>query len=458
MKKNGIFIKVFLYTILFSVLLVFTAAALFGRQFQTYYSRYQFQQIVDSYQRLVDRSHGEDDIAEIAQQFYARNESFQFYITDSTGQIVYETPDMDMSNIKTGVPAPGFQSSTITVRLDRNYNLHALKDDVFLPDFSRWITRLALASAAMLGVCILCAFIFARQITKPIQVLAENTNKMANLKDVPPPPERKDEVGTLARDIHSMYVRLKETITRLEDEIIRERALEETQRYFFAAASHELKTPIAATSVLLEGMHENIGDYKDHSKYLRECMKMMDAQSKIISEILELVSLNDGKIVSAAEPLDLKRTIADILLDFQTLAEANAQRIITDIPTGQIVLSDPKLLQKVLSNVILNAVQNTPKGAEIRIWSEPAAEKSRLCVLNTGVHIDDAALAKLFDPFYRIDQARSRTSGRSGLGLTIVQKALEAMSIEYALENTPDGVLFRMDLPLPCCGTSALPK
>jgi two-component system sensor histidine kinase VanS len=68
-------------------------------------------------------------------------------------------------------------------------------------------------------------------------------------------------------------------------------------------------------------------------------------------------------------------------------------------------------------------------------------------VLNTGARIDEALLPKLFDPFYRVDKARSRKSGRNGLGLTIVQKTLKAMDIDFALENTPDGVLFRMDLP-----------
>jgi two-component system sensor histidine kinase VanS len=105
------------------------------------------------------------------------------------------------------------------------------------------------------------------------------------------------------------------------------------------------------------------------------------------------------------------------------------------------------MLRKALSNVILNAVQNTPKGGEIRIWTEPIADQYRLCVLNVGAKIDDTVLPKLFDPFYRVDKARSRKDGRSGLGLTIVQKALETMNIDYSLENSPDGVLFWMDLP-----------
>ncbi|MNC33902.1 Signal-transduction histidine kinase senX3 [compost metagenome] len=244
-----------------------------------------------------------------------------------------------------------------------------------------------------------------------------------------------------------MYDKLKETISQLEDEILRERELEETQRYFFSAASHELKTPIAATSVLLEGMLENIGDYKDHPKYLRECVKMMDAQGKMISEMLEIISLNDGKIVPVPEELDIRQAVVVMLPDFQTLSEANGQRIVTDIPNGQTCLADPKLLKKALSNIVLNAVQNTPKGCDIRIWSEPATAQYRLCVLNTGAILEDTVLPKLFDPFYRMDKARSQKSGRSGLGLTIVQKTLEAMNIDFALENAPDGVLFWMDLP-----------
>jgi two-component system sensor histidine kinase VanS len=109
------------------------------------------------------------------------------------------------------------------------------------------------------------------------------------------------------------------------------------------------------------------------------------------------------------------------------------------------------MLQKALSNVILNALQNTADGGEVRIWSEPGdvccRESYRLCVLSAGTKIDAAILPKLFDPFYRADRARSKKDGRSGLGLAIVQKTLEAMSIAFALENTADGVLFWMNLP-----------
>jgi two-component system sensor histidine kinase VanS len=74
------------------------------------------------------------------------------------------------------------------------------------------------------------------------------------------------------------------------------------------------------------------------------------------------------------------------------------------------------------------------------------ADQYRVCVLNTGVFIDAEDISKLFDPFYRVDKERTRKSGRSGLGLTIVQKTLDAMGVEFKLKQTQDGILFWMDL------------
>ncbi|MBE6904902.1 MAG: HAMP domain-containing histidine kinase [Ruminococcaceae bacterium] len=435
MKKHGIFTKIFTYTIISILLLLGVTVALFSQQFKSFYRTIQTREIVASYQPLVNRiqRNNTSDIAGLAQRFSETNQSFEFFIADKDGVPIFATPNADTSGNFDG-------DFYYVVHKDKDYSIIA-QNRTGLESFYRdLIVRGVTVFAIMLMLCLVCAFVFAREMTKPIKVLADNANKMANLKDVPFPAERKDEIGALARDVHSMYVKLK-------NEILRERELEETQRYFFAAASHELKTPIAATSILLEGMLENIGDYKDHPKYLRECVKMMDTQSKVISEILEIVNLNDGKIVPVPEELNIRHTVADMLPDFQTLSEANGQRIVTDIPDEQTCLADPKMLQKALSNVILNAVQNTPEGGEIRIWSEPAAEQYRLCVLNMGVRIDDTVLPKLFDPFYRVDKARSRKSGRNGLGLVIVRKTLEAMNVEFALENTPDGVLFWMSLP-----------
>ncbi|GLX70644.1 HAMP domain-containing sensor histidine kinase [Paenibacillus glycanilyticus] len=447
MKRNGIFVKVFIYTVVFSTLLVGATAALFSSQIMAYYSGQQLRKISSTYEQLINRSQENADIAVIASQFHERNQTFRFYITDKAGHIAYVTPGANANNREVDLKTEG---NSFIVYLGNGYILHVFNDDAFSVKYHALIPRVLVMLIAMLAVCVIGAFVFARQMTKPIQALADNTAKMANLEEVLPLPERQDELGDLARDVHSMYDRLKETISELEDEIMREKELEETQRYFFSAASHELKTPVAATSVLLEGMLANIGEYNNHPKYLRECIKMMDAQSKLISDILEIVSLDDRRIVPVPERLDIKRILADILPHFRTLSEAHNLPIVIGIPDAQTILADSKMLKKALSNVLLNAVQNTPEGGEIRIWSESAesaANDYRLCVLNTGARIDDRILPKLFDPFFRVDKARSRKSERSGLGLAIVRKTLEAMNVDFGLENNSDGVLFWVALP-----------
>ncbi|WP_333649355.1 sensor histidine kinase [Lacrimispora sp.] len=442
MKKHGIFIKVFTYTVIAILLLVSVMAVLFSGQFMLFYRTLQNREIVASYQPLIRRiqTSKNNDIASIAQRFHENNQSFEFLVVDNNRKPIYTTPNATTSDNFNG-------DFFYVVHNDMDFSIIAQNRTGLESLYRDLAIRVFAVFSAMLALSLFCAYIFAKQITKPIKQLVNSAGRMANLKEVPPPEERKDELGVLAHDIYFMYEKLKETISQLEDEILRVRELEETQRYFFSAVSHELKTPIAATSVLLEGMLENIGDYKDHPKYLRECVRMMDVQGKTISEILEIVSLNNGKITPVPEKLDIGDMVLGMLPDYQLLAEANDLHIITDIPAGLNCLIDPKMFQKALSNIILNAVQNTPKGGQVRIWSEPAAEQFRLCILNTGARIDDGVLPKLFDPFYRTDRARKREGGRSGLGLTIVRKTLEAMNINFALENTPEGILFWIDLP-----------
>lgn len=445
MKKNGIFIKTFAYTIVAMLLIVLVTAALFSSQFLTLYRAVEREQIVVSYQPLVNRVKNSDynDIPAAAQRFRDNNQSFEFCIIDDNRGVIYATPGADTTDNFNG-------DFYYVVHNDKalGYSVVAQTRPGLTAFYNEIIVQALVAFAIILALCLVCAYVFARQITNPIKRLADDAGKMTRLEDVSQSlPIRRDELGDLSRDIYFMYDKLKDTISRLENEILRVREMEEAQRYFFSAASHELKTPIAATSILLEGMLENVGDYKDHPKYLRECVKMMEAQDDVVSGILEIVNLSDGKISQDPEKLKVRQLVADILPDFQILAEANGQCIVMDIPDGQNCLVDSKMLQKALSNIILNAVQNTPIGGEIRIWSEPAAIQYRLCILNTDARIDATVLPKLFDPFYRMDKVRGRKSGRNGLGLTIVRKTLEVMNIEYALENVPDGVLFWMDLP-----------
>jgi two-component system sensor histidine kinase VanS len=453
MNRNGLFFKIFVYTAIFAILLVGVTAVLFSAQIVSYYRMQNTDHVIRSYQRIATGAQDGVGLIESAQRFYEKNQSLPFIILDGDGTTVYATPGLDWpgssddsppdispdTKSESLAPGDGVSAPPLTVYSDDEYEIIVPGGD--FADYDDGLTlRVVVAVLAILAAALLCAFVFARQITKPIKTLADITGRMARLEEVSLPPKRADELGTLTEDVHSLYLKLK-------DEILRERALEEAQRHFFLAASHELKTPVAATTALLEGMLENVGEYKDHPTYLRACLKLMDAQSELVSEILELVALSDGKIVPAPETLDIGHTVAAILSDIRALADTNERKLVVEIPEGQVCLADARMLKKTLSNVIVNAVQNTASGGEIRIGSEPSESHYRLSILNVGARIDEAVLPMLFDPFYRVDKARSRKNGGNGLGLTIVKRTLDAVGFDFALEIASDGVLFWVDVP-----------
>ena len=453
----GIFGKQFLYTLLFLVIVLGIASVSFTGQFSAIFQAGQSQVRIENFNPLIRQLDGKDlaQIAEIAEAFHEQNTSFAFYIQTNNGEILYQTSTLESTpNDKTPLvqerlPAEGMQPvSFAAIPLTDDITLFVATTSSGNSVYMEFIRKAVIALGILIVTSIIGAVFFARSITNPIKKLAADTTKMANLEFVPVSRPRTDEIGKLSDDVRDMYERLKLTISELETEINHEKEMEENQRYFFSAASHELKTPIASTMILLQGMLDEIGEYADHPKYLRECIKIMQSQNKAVTEILEIVRLTDGKIQPKYETVEIRTIVQSILPSYQMLADAKEQIITVSIPDALTCRTDRSMISRALSNVIMNAVQNTPAQGKINIWSEEKADEIvRLCVLNTGTHIETDILPKVFEPFYREDKARSRSQGRSGLGLTIVRKTLDFIGILFSLENTSDGVLFWMDLP-----------
>jgi two-component system sensor histidine kinase VanS len=455
-KKRGIFIKVFTYTLLFLFLMIAVTAVFFAQQFASFYESGQIRQLSRMFQPVMDQIEGKSpgEIAAIAKDFHEKNQSFSFVIEDRDRNVLYSTTSAlsgsQAAPLKAEDPARSFRIILQMSRGQDHYILRGANSIPVLKNYEGLIKKTLLALAVMLTLCTLGAVFFAREITRPIKKLAGDTKRMARLEQVPEPAGRNDEIGQLAQDIYNMYGALQRTIADLEQEIIRERTMEENQRAFFSAASHELKTPIAAANALVEGMLANIGDYRDHRKYLRECLRMLNAQNRLVSEILELVKPSEGRRELVLETLDLGEVLPVLINEYEPIAEQRGQRILNRTGTLRI-RADRKLLGRAISNVLSNALQNTPDGEPVQIWDEPNPKEPgaiRLNIFNPGAFIEEDALGRLFEPFYRRDPARSRDAGRSGLGLSIVKRNLDEMGFPFALQNTKGGVLFWMDLPL----------
>ena len=304
MERKGIFIKVFSYTIIVLLLLVGVTSILFAQQFVSYFRAMEAQQTVKSYQPLVELIQNSDrfDIREMAELFHYNNQSFEFYIVDKEGSVLYATPNADTSNSV----RPNF---LYVVHKDYNISIVAQSKAGVGLLYQGLTIRGIVMIAIIVVFSLLCAYIFARQMTTPIKALADSANKMANLKDVPPPLERKDELGALAHDMHSMYIRLKETIARLEDEIAREHELEETQRYFFAAASHELRTPLAVILSCASASGQAADTEREH--FLDSIQSEGLRMSRLIDDMLLLTNADNHSWTIRMEPAELDTLVLD---------------------------------------------------------------------------------------------------------------------------------------------------
>jgi two-component system sensor histidine kinase VanS len=447
--KVTVFTKVFAYTMLLVLAICLAAVLLFSREFLSFYRADQQRRLSASFEPIIsaieDREASAEEIIKLASEFASKNESFRFRIELQEGDVLFDVGNADnllkdypslvlmlsnsasiLSDIKAG-SAGNINTYVVTAAEDPNiftggtavrvsgttvnqdglaangYIFTGYSPDSETIDIASLVRGFLAALVLMLAIAVLGAMLFAKKVTKP-----------------------------------------------LEDEIIRERAMEENQRLFFSAASHELKTPIAAARALVEGMIAGVGDYRDTRKYLRECLKTLDSQARLVSDILEIVKLSDNESAgeTAAVEMDLSELNNTVLAEYRPLAELAGLLIQGEFPRVS-VLADRALLQRVFSNVMANAVQYTPEGGTIRIASNenPVEGKSlRVSILNTGAHISEEVISRIFEPFYRLDTARTRHDTQSGMGLAIVKKALDRMKLPFALENTEEGVLFWVDI------------
>ena len=232
------------------------------------------------------------------------------------------------------------------------------------------------------------------------------------------------------------------TNKKLEDDIEREKKLEQARTDFFSAVSHELKTPITVIKGQLEGMLLGIGAYKDHGKYLARSLEVANTLEAMVQEILTISRLDAAGADFKKDNFDCVQVIRRYLSETEDLMAEKDLQICLDLPASIFINGNRMLMEKVFSNLIGNAVKYSPSGAAIRISGHMESGQLEFSVENTGTHIPDESIPKLFDAFYRVEQSRSRKTGGSGLGLYVTQRILRQHGSECMVCNTASGVRF----------------
>ena len=298
----------------------------------------------------------------------------------------------------------------------------------------------------------LVIYLFTRKISKPILSLAEISERVSEMDfEARYTGHEKTEIAVLGQSINKMSDNLSKAFSELKTanaELQKDNELktevDNMRKEFISNVSHELKTPIALIQGYAEGLKEGISDESERDYY---CDVIMDESAKMNNMVKKLLDLNQlewGQDVLTKENFDICELIKNITSSFDLIATQNDVQVKIWGLKSAIVRADEFKIEEVFKNYFSNALNHVKSDTQKRIdvAVEKAENEIKISVFNTGDHIPAESLPHLFEKFYKVDKARTREYGGSGVGLSIVKAIMEAHGKEYGVFNTDEGVCF----------------
>lgn len=284
------------------------------------------------------------------------------------------------------------------------------------------------------------SYFYTKRLLEPLFYISKVTSKMQELDhDIRFDETRKDEVGEVGKQINGVYEHLLKVIHELESHNEQIVKLQNQKVSFVRGASHELKTPLATLRIILENMQYNVGDYKDHPKYLEKSIDKIDQMSFLLEEVLESSKFQEW--TECSEILMVNTVLTDVLSRYQELAFSKNLVIDNQLTTDTKVRMSLKALDKVLTNLISNAIKYSDQSGIVTI----SEQDGYLSIRNTCAPLNQEELEHLFDIFYHSQIVTDRETG-SGLGLYIVKNILESHRMSYSFLSYEQGMEFKICL------------
>lgn len=307
--------------------------------------------------------------------------------------------------------------------------------------------------AAVIGTFIM--FVISKKISRPILELAGIAKQISNLNfDVKYKVKSKDEIGVLGDSINTLSYQLERTISELKQannelmsDIQKKAEVDTMRKEFLSNVSHELKTPLALIQGYAEGLKENINEDAESRDFY--CEVIIDEANKMNNMVKKLLSLNElefGNNQVNFERFDIVELLRTVLESVEILFKQKEVILHFDQVEPIFVWADEFLVEQVVNNYISNALNHVTDAKIIEIKLIEHNDVVRIAVFNTGERIPEEELDKIWDKFYKIDKARTREYGGSGIGLSIVKAIMNSLNQECGVINRQVGVEFWFEL------------
>ena len=456
MKNLKLFPKTFLVSIgLFAALIILVHALVYTLMPQ-FYLQQKEREAADNLTVLTTNLRGKstEEMGQISQEFAqvknvnitltidGRDQYFQGFqsiniVTDSGKSV--DTSVVKIADGQTVDPRSVIlQQSSVTDEQGRAITVKLLAD--VAPVTQAKLATLHVLPYTMLGsllVALLFSYIYSRFVTRPIRQMAAVTTTMQQLeKGARYPVNSRDEIGVLGQNINELYQNLWQTIRSLEHENKRITQLEKEKIAFLRAASHELKTPLAALRIMLENMQLNIGEYKNRDQYLAESVAQVDRLAAMVNDVLRSGSVAE-QALRQEKRLGIDKLIAEVVNDYTLLAKTRSMTFTVDAQPATI-RANRDMMRHVISNLVSNAVRHGDAGSVIKI----TCNQHELAIENACKPLTKQQLQHIFDPFYRTSGSAKQHADSSGIGLYTVKMLLDAKGLDYEFAPHGQGMRF----------------
>lgn len=309
------------------------------------------------------------------------------------------------------------------------------------------------------SICVLISsiitFIVSRAFTKPITELNDIALSISNLDFTKKyTVSSKDEIGTLGESINKLSDNLEKTIKDLkaanidlEKDVEQKSKLNEMRSKFISDVSHELKTPIALIQGYAEGLVDGILTDEESKKYY--CEVILDEANKmsnLTKDLLDLSRLEYEQNTLNLETFSITELLSNTLKKNELLFKERNIQCHFDFNKNINVIADINRIEQVFTNYISNALKHVCDKNIIKCYITEFDNKVRVSVFNSGKSIPEEDLPRLWTRFYKADSSRNRTTGGTGLGLSLVKAIMLQHKNNYGVENSNDGVTFWFEL------------
>jgi two-component system sensor histidine kinase CpxA len=299
------------------------------------------------------------------------------------------------------------------------------------PNREGWSVEVPSSTWWMLGIFAILCYGLARQLTSPLRKMQKTIERFGRGDFTARVNSRRaDELGQLGRAVDQMAERIE--------------SLLKSQRRLLQDISHELRSPLARLGVAVELARGGGNPDTAFTRIEREA----DRLNLLVGELIQVTRAEGDPAGLTTEPLRLDELVRVIVDDVHIEAERHHIALNLDVCEAEME-GNAELLRRAVENIVRNAIRYSPEGGRVQVTLKRAGESYRIAVRDFGSGVPNEALMQIFDPFYRVEEDRGRTSGGVGLGLAIAKRAIELHHGSIRASNQWPGLLVEIELPAP---------